>query len=307
MHDELIGKQFGPDGRYLIRRHLGSGGSGHVYEAYEERKDRSVAVKFLSEGTDDAEVIRRFKLEGQKFSAIRHPNIVRVYGMGRAAGMLYIASEFVDGENLWDFFRARGRLEIGEALQIIDTVAGALEVAHDLGVIHRDLKPENVMIDREGVVKVLDFGIAKDLNASVALTIKGAYLGTAGYSAPEQIRGQEIDARADIFSLGVMLYELVTGEPPFKGRRTTDVLENTVKADPVNPTRFNEEVSSPVAKLIARMIAKKKRARMASCAEVRSEIAAVQAALGAGATQEDKKGIISFLKDVFDPDWAREG
>lgn len=306
MDDELIGQHVGPDGRYEIRRHLGSGGSGHVYLAYEERKDRMVAIKFLSEGTDDAEVIRRFKLEGQKFSRIQHPNIVRVFGMGRARGMLYIASEFVDGPNLYELVQDRGRLEIEEALSIGIRIAQALGVAHDQGVIHRDLKPENVMLDQTGEVKVLDFGIAKDLNASVALTIKGAYLGTAGYSAPEQVRGQEIDGRADIFSLGVMLYELVTGEPPFKGRRTREVLENTIKTDPVNPNRFNDEVSAPVARLIARMIAKKKRARIQTCQEVYQEIEAVQKVLAEGATQEEKRGVIGFLKDIFDPDWSAD-
>ncbi|MEE9392451.1 MAG: serine/threonine-protein kinase [Planctomycetota bacterium] len=297
--EELIGQRIGPDSRYLIKRRLGEGGTGVVFLAVEEEKGREIAIKFLVDGVDDAEVIRRFKLEGQRFSKIKHPNIVRVYGMGRAKNMLYIASEYVSGLNLYDYMAERGRPDIDRGLAIIADVASGLASAHELGVIHRDLKPENVMINNEAQVKILDFGIAKDLNASVALTVKGAYIGTPAYSAPEQVKGLAIDYRADIFSLGVMLYELVTGELPFKGKRTTEILLNTIKVDPINPSRINKDVSAPVAKLIARMIAKKPKSRISSCADVSDEIAGVRRHLAGHYSGEERSGVVGFLKDIF--------
>ncbi|MCB9833215.1 MAG: serine/threonine protein kinase [Planctomycetes bacterium] len=298
--EELIGDRIGPDQRYVIRRRLGQGGMGVVYEAWEEEKGRSVAIKFLSgDAGSDPETLQRFKREGSRFNKLRHPNIVRVYGMGRARGLLYIASEFVDGRDLYDHMQER-RFDIDEALSVVEAVASGLAVAHEHGIIHRDLKPENVMITRaEGQVKVLDFGIAKDLNASVALTIRGAYLGTPAYSAPEQIRGEDIDGRADIFSLGVILYELVTGETPFKGRRATEVLANTIKVNPVNPSRINRDVEAPVARLIASMIQKKARNRISSCVEVKERVAQVRQALLEPATEEEKRGVVGFLKSIF--------
>ncbi len=302
--EELIGEKIGPDERYTIIRRVGEGGMGVVFEATEETKGRSVAIKVLnSDGGSDAETLSRFRREGSRFAKLRHPNIVRVYGMGRARGMLYIASEFVDGVDLYHIMKKEGAIDIERSLSIVEDAARGLAVAHDSGVIHRDLKPENIMLTHEGAqVKVLDFGIAKDLNASVALTVRGAYLGTPSYSAPEQIRGEEIDARADIFSLGVILYELVTGATPFKGRRATEVLANTIKVNPVNPTRINSEVETPVARLIARMIAKKPRHRIASCQEVVESIEKVRAALREPVSEAEKKGVVGFLKGIFTPE-----
>lgn len=299
--EDMIGEPIGPEGRYVIRRRLGEGGMGVVFEAYEDVKDRSVAIKVLnSDGGSDPEVLQRFRREGSRFSKLKHPNIVRVYGMGRARGMLYIASEFVDGRNLYDTMKEDGPYEIDAALAIVSDVASGLQFAHDHHVIHRDMKPENIMIRvADGVVKILDFGIAKDLNASVALTVRGAYLGTPAYSSPEQIRGEDIDGRSDIFGLGVILYEMVTGEVPFKGKRTTEILENTIKVNPIDPSRINREVSAPVARLIAKMIAKKKRQRATSCNEVIERIGEVKAALAHIDPSEKKAGVGGFLKSIF--------
>lgn len=299
--EEMIGEPIGPEGRYVIRRRLGEGGMGVVFEAFEETKGRSVAIKVLnSDGGSDPEVLQRFRREGSRFSKLKHPHIVRVYGMGRARGMLYIASEFVDGRNLYDIMKEDGSFEIDAALDAVADVASGLQFAHDHQVIHRDMKPENIMIrNADGVVKILDFGIAKDLNASVALTMRGAYLGTPAYSSPEQIRGEDIDGRSDIFGLGVILYEMVTGEVPFKGKRTTEILENTIKVNPVDPSRLNREVSAPVARLIAKMIAKKKRQRAASCAEVVERIAEVKEALANIDPTEKQASVGGFLRSIF--------
>ena len=303
--EDLIGQQIGPDERYRIKRRIGEGGMGVVFEAIEDSKERSVAIKVLSsDGLSDPEVLQRFRREGSRFNKLRHPNIVRVYGMGRARGRLYIASEFVDGTNLYDLLKERGAFGIEKALSVVEDVASGLAVAHKNGVIHRDLKPENVMLTRgTETVKVLDFGIAKDLNASVALTVRGTYIGTPAYSSPEQIRGEEIDARSDIFSLGVILYELVTGEVPFKGKRTTEVLANTIKVNPVNPGRINEGVSAPVAMLIARMIAKKAKKRISDCDDVVEAIEKARLVLrSAGVSEDEKKGVVGFLKNIFKGD-----
>ena len=298
--EDLIGAKIGPDDRYTIQRKVGEGGMGVVFEALEDARGRRIAIKFLNtDGGGNSETLQRFRREGSRFAKIRHPNIVRVYGMGRARGMLYIASEFVDGVDLYHIMKQEGAMDIERALSIVEDVARGLGEAHGCGVIHRDLKPENIMITREGAVKVLDFGIAKDLNASVALTVKGAYLGTPSYSAPEQIRGEDIDGRADIFSLGVILYELVTAESPFKGRRATEVLVNTIKVNPVNPSRINSEIETPVARLIARMIAKKPRQRLGSCEEVTERIAVVREALAQGVTETERRGVVGFLKGIF--------
>ncbi len=300
--EELIGARIGPNDRYEIVRRVGDGGMGVVFEAHEDRRDRRVAIKFLkSDGAADPETLERFRREGSRFSRLSHPNIVRVFGLGRARGLFYIASEFVDGSDLYDILKeGGGLLPVARSLEIVRDVALALQTAHANDIIHRDLKPENVMIERKtGIVKILDFGIAKDLNASMALTVKGTYLGTPAYSAPEQIRGQRLDARADIFSLGVILYELVTGELPFTGSRATQVLANTLKTEPVSPRAINDEVSAPVGRLIEDMIQKKPRKRPDSCSLVVQRVDEIMAAIGDGLSPDDSKGVVGFLRGFF--------
>ena len=297
--EHFIGRQIGPDGRYDVRRMVGQGGMGVVFEAHEARKDRAVAIKVLTaDHIDDTETLERFKREGSKFARIKHPNVVRVFGLGRTEGYLFIASEFVRGRNLYDIMQDEGAFGVDRSLRIASEIATGLKIAHDEGVIHRDLKPENVMITERDEVKILDFGIAKDLNASMALTVKGTYLGTPAYSSPEQVLGSAIDARADIFSLGVCLYEMVTGEVPFKGNRTTEVLVNTVKVDPIDPSRINRDLAGPVARLIARMISKKPRQRPRDCAEVIDVIGGLREKLARGEL-DPGQGVVGFLKKVF--------
>lgn len=299
--DDLIGETMGPDGRYTILRRVGEGGMGVVFLAEEKEKQRCIAVKILDpHGGIDTEALQRFKREGRKFGILRHPNVVRVYGMGRAHGFLYIASEFVDGKNLWELVRDDGPMTIERALHVVSDAASGLQLAHENGIIHRDLKPENIMItSAEGVVKLLDFGIAKDLNASLALTVKGTYLGTPAYSSPEQIQGHVITPQSDVFSLGVILYELVTGEVPFKGDKTVHVLLNTIKSKPICPTKLSEEVTRPVAKLISRMIEKKPEKRPDGCAEVLKQIADVQEFLAKKSKGSERRFSGEILKQFF--------
>jgi serine/threonine protein kinase len=299
--DKLIGQRFGEGGCLVIQTRLGEGGMGTVYKAWDERNERPVAIKFLHMDTmADREALSRFKREGRKFGMLRHPNLVRVYALGREHGRIYIASEFVAGRNLYQILTEDGVFAVEWGLNVIRDVARGLQLAHENQVIHRDLKPENVMIGEDKVVKVLDFGIAKDLDASIVLTRQGTYLGTPAYSAPEQIRGDDIDHRADIFSLGVILYELLTGQVAFQGRHTTDVLRATLKEDPIPISRLNESVVSPVAQLIERMIRKNPKKRPATMNEVADGCDALLAALSDGYSIEEKQSVRTVLKRIFE-------
>ncbi|HET9917001.1 MAG TPA: serine/threonine-protein kinase, partial [Candidatus Binatia bacterium] len=224
---------------YHIVRKLGEGGMGEVWLAEDTRLDRQVALKLLPEQfTRDEERVRRFVQEAKAASALNHPNILTIFEIGQADGRHFIATELIDGETLRQKL-SRGPLPVKEALEVAVQAAGALASAHTAGVIHRDIKPENVMVRRDDIVKVLDFGLAKltegqpdtaataDENAATfvrAHTDPGMVMGTVGYMAPEQVRGKEVDARADVFSLGVVLYEMLAGRPPFTGETASDVI-----------------------------------------------------------------------------------
>ena len=299
--DELIGERFGEGGRLVIQEKLGEGGMGAVYKAWDEKSDRALAIKFLKLNEADPDAVRRFKREGRKFGLLRHPNLVRVYALGREQGRIYIASEYVEGRHLYDLLSEEGVFSIEEALGITRNVADALTVAHENGVIHRDLKPENIMLrDGDRAVKVLDFGIAKDLDASILLTRQGTYIGTPAYSSPEQVKGEPIDHRSDIFSLGVILYELLTGRVAFDGRHTLEVLKATVRAEPKAVSRINEAVTNPLEKLIAKMIAKNPKKRPKDMAQVSIVCSAQLKALESGITEEEATGLRSSLKKLFE-------
>src|SRR6478672_8073687 len=238
-------------GRYRILEKLGSGGMGEVYLAEDTQLGRKVALKLLAEElTQNRDRLNRFDQEAYAASALNHPNILTIYEMGDEAGRHFIATEFVDGETL------RHRLggppmDLPEVLNVGIQIAGALEEAHAAGIIHRDIKPENVMIRRSGHVKVLDFGLAKlvekpasddtDTEAvtrALVQTDAGMVLGTSQYMSPEQARGKPIDARTDIWSLGVVMYEMATGRPPFHGETKTDVIVAIARNDPPPIARF---------------------------------------------------------------------
>jgi eukaryotic-like serine/threonine-protein kinase len=304
LSDELIGRNFGPGGQYRIEKKLGEGGMGVVFKATDVPNSRVVALKFLrTDGAVDADLIARFKNEGTRCAAVRHPNVVRIFALGREEGALYIATEFIEGANLYQLMvKGGGPFAVDRALAVIADSARGLKEAHRMGVVHRDLKPENIMVrDADGVVKVLDFGIAKDLHASIAMTRPGMYMGTAGYSAPEQIRGDAVDARTDIFSLGVILYELLTGKVAFDAKRTSEILRRTVAGDPVSPARLNTAVTLPVTGLIEAMMRKNPAKRIATCDEVVEKIEAVRAYLKAGCTDEEQEGIRNAIGKLISP------
>ncbi len=221
---------------YEILSPLGAGGMGEVYLAEDSRLHRKVALKLLPEEfTRQAERVRRFEQEARAASALNHPNILTIFEIGETNGAHFIATEFVDGQTLRERLKSGG-LPVAAALELGVQIVSAISAAHEAGIIHRDIKPENVMLRRDGIVKVLDFGIAKlteqrpDVVDNEAPTLAkvttepGTVMGTASYMSPEQARGQRVDARSDIFSLGVMLYEMVAGRPPFDGVNALDVI-----------------------------------------------------------------------------------
>src|SRR5712671_6128010 len=240
---------------YRILEKLGSGGMGEVYLAEDTRLGRKIALKLLAEElTQNRDRLNRFDQEAYAASALNHPNILTIYEMGDEGGRHFIATEFVDGQTLRT--RLSGApMELAEVLNVAIQIAGALEEAHAAAIIHRDIKPENVMIRRNGHVKVLDFGLAKlmerpatdetDTEAvtrALVQTDAGMVLGTSQYMSPEQARGKPVDARTDIWSLGIVLYEMATGRAPFSGETKTDVIVAIAKADPAPLARFSASV-----------------------------------------------------------------
>src|SRR5687768_7679046 len=213
--------------RYEIREKIGAGGMGEVYLAHDEQLERMVALKvLLPEFCCQLDRVNRFKLEARAASALNHPNIITIHEIGEADERVFIATEFVDGETVREKIES-GKLTLLDSIKIAEQVADALSVAHQANIVHRDIKPENIMIRRDGYVKILDFGLAKtilqptvgaeDKTLQLVQTQAGMVMGSVRYMSPEQARGKEIDQRSDIWSLGVVLYEMVTRKNPFAG------------------------------------------------------------------------------------------
>ena len=222
-------------GRYRVLQHLGGGGSAEVYAAEDTALKRKVALKILRRRDADERQERHFERESRAASLLNHPNIVTVFDVGRDGDVQYIATEFVDGETLRQRLD-RGPMTFREAVDVAGAVAGALAAAHEAWLVHRDIKPENIGIRRDGVVKVLDFGVSAlfgDGDATDPIRRPGELVGTLHYLSPEQVRGDEIiDNRSDIYSLGVVLYEMLTGRVPFAGHNAMSVLAQIVEREP---------------------------------------------------------------------------
>lgn len=272
--------QFGP---YRVDARAGAGGMGEVYLAYDARLERRVAIKAIRDGFHSAEAEGRFWAEARAASALNHPNIITIYDVGTAAGVPYLVMEWVEGETLRGRMK-RGGVGIPELLRIGAGIADALAAAHGGGILHRDLKPENVMITAQGGIKVLDFGLASRTAAAGAedldrtrITAAGAVLGTPGYMSPEQIRGEALDARTDVFSLGAVLYEMAAGQRAFPGTNLADIQAAVLLRQPEPLTRLNPQAPAPLQWLVERCLAKPAADRLGSMAELRAELAAVSA------------------------------
>ncbi|HXT38376.1 MAG TPA: protein kinase [Chloroflexota bacterium] len=242
--------------RYRLIRVLGEGGMARVHEAEDLRLGRRVAVKvLLSQFTNDAEFLRRFEQEARHAASLSHPNVVGVFDVGQDGSSHYIVMELVDGQTLKEAIQASGPLPIPEAIRISIEVCAALTAAHARGLVHRDIKPQNILLTVDGAVKVADFGIARR-TAAAALTQTGTVLGSVHYLSPEQARGQEAGPRADLYALGVTLFEMLTGRLPFDAENPIAVAMQHVQNAPPLPRQFNRAIPPALETIVLRLMAK---------------------------------------------------
>ena len=280
-------------GHYEIKGLLGEGGMGEVYLAEDVRLGRPVALKLLpARFAVDADRVRRFEREARAASALNHPNIVTIHEIGRTGSRHFIATEFVEGETLRKRMEG-GRLSVGEVLDVAVQIASALAAAHEAGIVHRDVKPENVMLRRDGFVKVLDFGLAKlapthatadAAEAPTAIkTSPGVIMGTVAYMSPEQARGLPVDARTDVWSLGVVIYEMLAGRQPFGGATPTDVIISIAEREPEPLTRCAPETPAELERIVGKALTKDRGERFQSVKDMLTDLKALRRELEIGA------------------------
>lgn len=281
-------------GPYEVLGPLGTGGMGTVYRARDPKLGRQIAIKILQERLiDSPEYLTRFEQEARSASALNHPNIITIHEIGDFGGAPYIAMELVEGKRLRDLLH-EGVVSLRKSLQIATQIADGLAAAHERGIVHRDLKPENVMITGEGLVKILDFGLARlrkepaatDDSTSALITAEGAVIGTAGYMSPEQANGSRVDFRSDQFSLGSILYEMLTLKNPFRRATTLDTLSAIVHEEPQAIDQLNPRTPPPLRWIIERCLAKDPAERYASTRDLARDLQTVREHLSETSTAE---------------------
>jgi serine/threonine-protein kinase len=282
MNGDLRGRTLG--GRYRVEGELGRGGMATVYLGTDTVLGRPVAVKVLSpQYAGDGNFVARFRREAQAAARLNHGNLVQVYDTGSDDGIHYIVMEYVEARTLADYLTGGGRIMPDRAIELTVAVCDALSVAHAQGVIHRDVKPANIMVTRDGQVKVTDFGIARvTTNETVEQT--AAVLGTASYLSPEQAQGGQIDQRSDVYSLGCVLYEMLTGRPPFTADSPVAVASKHVLEQPIPPSRINPDVSPELDAVVMRALAKNPDNRYQSADEMREDLGRARRGLPVMAT-----------------------
>ncbi len=259
-------------GRYEIIEELGAGGMGRVYRAFDKKIDEEVALKLLKPAiAADGGLVERFRNELKIARKIRHANVCGMFDLGEEGGTLFISMEYVRGEDLGSLIRRTEKLTAGKAVLIARQVAAGLGEAHKLGVVHRDLKPGNIMVDKEGNAKIMDFGIARSLTLP-GTTAEGAIIGTPEYMSPEQIEGKPADQRSDIYSLGIILYEMVTGRPPFEGDTPFSVAYKHRHEAPEDPRKFNPHLPDALDCVILRCLEKDREARYQTAQDLAADL-----------------------------------
>ncbi|HJZ12956.1 MAG TPA: serine/threonine-protein kinase, partial [Acidobacteriota bacterium] len=268
-------------GHYEIIRQIGIGGMGEVYLAKDKKLDRRVAIKILNEKfSRDESNLKRFVREAKAASALNHPNILVIHEIGESEDAHYIVSEFIEGRTLREVL-IQSQMSLGEVLDVSIQIASALSAAHRAHLVHRDIKPENVMVRPDGYVKVLDFGLAKlveqenksflgleESTVAKGQTAKGVILGTVNYMSPEQAKGEQVDERTDIFSLGVVISEMITGRTPFAGDSMSETFANLINAEPQPLSRFASNVPDELKRIVAKTLPKNKEERYQTMKDV---------------------------------------
>lgn len=266
------------DGRYRLEHRLGSGGMADVWRARDTELGRDVALKLLHENfARDTEFVERFRREASAAAGLQHPNVVSVFDRGSYEDSYWISMELVEGSSLRELID--GGLEIEEAVEVTRQMLAAAEFAHEHGIVHRDLKPMNVLIDRDGRVRVTDFGIARAGGSEITRT--GSVMGTAQYLSPEQAQGVEVTARTDIYSIGVILFEMLTGRVPFDGENAVAIAMKQVGEEPAAPSSINPKVSPALDAIVLKALAKDPAQRFSSAAEMAAALDAAEAEPGA--------------------------
>ncbi|MDD2720013.1 MAG: serine/threonine-protein kinase [Gallionella sp.] len=268
-------------GRYEVLGELGQGAMGVVYKAKDPLIDRQVAIKTISlslAGDEIDEYEGRFYQEAKAAGRLNHPNIVTIYDVGKSDDIAYIAMEFLQGRELRDIMRDDGDMPVEQVLDIVAQVASGLAYAHEHGIVHRDIKPSNIMVIRDGLVKITDFGIAR-MASSAVRTQTGMVLGSPKYMSPEQVLGKDIDQRSDIFSLGVMLYEMLTREAPFSGENVNAIMYQTLNAIPKSPSQLNSGVPEMLNFIVAKALAKERDDRYQNAKDLASDLRACREVL----------------------------
>jgi len=289
---------------YRILQKLGAGGMGEVYLAEDTRLGRRVALKILSaDFTRDEAGVRRFEQEARAASALSHPNILTIFDIGREDSTHFIATEFIEGGTLRRKMQT-ARPGIDESIEIATQIAAALHAAHHSGIVHRDIKPENIMVRDDGLVKVVDFGLAKlterkdrepdDNEAATRILLKtmpGIIMGTVTYMSPEQARGKEVDERSDIFSLGVVMHEMLVGRLPFAGETASDVIAAILKSDPAPPSSFDRRIPSELDRIVSRTLAKDREERFQTAMALLDDLRYLQKTRANESADERESGV----------------
>lgn len=265
--------------RYEIIEELGQGGMGRVFRVEDVKAKEEIAIKVIKpEISTDKKTIERFRNELNTTRKIRHKNVCGMYDFGETEGTHYITMEYVAGEDLKSFLRRSGKLTIEMAVRVAKQVCEGLAEAHRLDIVHRDLKPSNIMIDKEGHARIMDFGIARSLKAK-GITGAGLVIGTPEYMSPEQAEGKEADSRSDIYSLGVVLFEMLTGQRPFEGDSALGIAMKHKGETPRDPKELNPQISDDLSSVILKCLEKEKGARYQRGADVRSELEKIEKGL----------------------------